>query len=82
MTTPSAITRELARFAVQSSFATLPHKVSHEGVRAFTNFVGCAAGGSVEPVCAKMMDVIGEFNGKSDSVVIGSKVKQIGRAHV
>ena len=35
MTTPSAITRELARFAVQSSFATLPHKVSHEGVRAF-----------------------------------------------
>ena len=75
MTPPPAITRELARFAVQSSFATLPHKVSHEGVRAFTNFVGCAAGGSVEPVCAKMMDVIGEFNGKSDSVVIGSKVK-------
>lgn len=69
------ITRELARFAVNTHFDSLPQKVRHEGVRAFTNFVGCAAGGATEPVCAKMLETLGEFNGKSDSVVIGSSVK-------
>jgi 2-methylcitrate dehydratase PrpD len=69
------ITRELARFAVNTTFDTLPEKVRHEGVRAFANFIGCAAGGATEPVCAKMIETIGEFNGKSDSVVIGSGVK-------
>ena len=69
------ITRELARFAVNATYDTLPEKVRHEGVRAFTNFIGCAAGGAGEPVCAKMLETIGEFNGTSDSVVIGSKVK-------
>ena len=70
-----AITRELARFAVQTRYEDLPQKVAHEGVRAFTNFLGCAAGGAVEPVCAKMIDVISDFNGKSDCVVIGSNLK-------
>ena len=71
----TAITRELARFAVQTRYEDLPQKVAHEGVRAFTNFLGCAAGGAVEPVCAKMIDVISDFNGKSDCVVIGSNLK-------
>lgn len=74
MTTP-AITRELARFAVKTHYDALPPKVRHEGVRAFTNFLGCAAGGAPEPVCAKMIESIGEFNGKTDSIVIGSKHK-------
>jgi len=71
----TAITREIARFAVQTHYDALPKAVAHEGVRAFTNFVGCAAGGANEVVCAKMIDIIGDFNGKSDCVVIGSKVK-------
>jgi len=75
MTQQPAITRELARFAVKTNYADLPPKVRHEGVRAFTNFIGCAAGGANEPVCAKMIETIGEFNGKSDCVVIGSKLK-------
>ena len=29
------ITREIARFAVQTNYDDLPAKVSHEGVRAF-----------------------------------------------
>jgi 2-methylcitrate dehydratase PrpD len=69
------LTRTLARFAVNTRFDDLPAKVRHEGVRAFTNFIGCAAGGANEPVCAKMLETITEFNGKSDSVVIGSKLK-------
>ncbi len=69
------LTRELARFAVNTSYDALPPKVRHEGVRAFTNFIGCAAGGANEPVCAKMLETISEFNGKADSIVIGSRVK-------
>ncbi len=69
------ITRKLARFAVNTTFDTLPEKVRHEGVRAFANFLGCAAGGAKEPVCATMIETISDFNGKSDSIVIGSKVR-------
>ncbi|HTD90655.1 MAG TPA: MmgE/PrpD family protein [Burkholderiales bacterium] len=69
------ITRELARFAVNSTYDALPREVQHEGVRAFVNYVGCAAGGANEPVCLKMLETISEFNGKSDCVVIGSGVK-------
>ena len=69
------ITRELARFAVNSRYDDLPQNVQHEGLRAFVNYVGCAAGGANEPVCLKMLDTISEFNGKSDCVVIGSGVK-------
>ena len=68
-------TRELARFAVNSRFDDLPQNVRHEGLRAFVNYVGCAAGGANEPVCLKMIETISEFNGKSDCVVIGSRVK-------
>jgi len=75
MTTTPAITRELARFAAQTNYDDLPAKVSHEGVRAFTNFLGCAAGGANEQVCAIMLDSIADFNGKSDCVVIGSRLK-------
>ena len=69
------ITRELARFAVNTTFDAMPHNVQHEGLRAFINYVGCAAGGANEPVCLKMLETISDFNGKSDCVVIGSRVK-------
>lgn len=69
------ITREIARFAVNTHFDALPANVQHEGLRAFVNYVGCAAGGANEPVCQKMLGTISEFNGKSDCVVIGSSVK-------
>ncbi len=69
------ITREIARFAVNTHFDALPANVQHEGLRAFVNYVGCAAGGASEPVCLKMLETISEFNGKSDCVVIGSSVK-------
>ncbi len=71
----TAITRELARFAVNSRYELLPAEVQHEGLRAFVNYVGCAAGGANEPVCLKMLETISEFNGKSDCVVIGSSVR-------
>ena len=38
-----ALTRALARFAVATQYDALPADIRHEGVRAFVNWVGCAA---------------------------------------
>ncbi len=69
------ITRELARFAVNSTFDAMPPAVQHEGLRAFVNFVGCAAGGATEEVVSKMIETMTEFNGKNDTVIIGRNIK-------
>ncbi len=69
------ITRELARFAVNSTFDAMPAAVQHEGLRALVNFVGCAAGGASEEVVSKMIETMTEFNGKNDTVVIGRNIK-------
>ena len=37
----AAVTRELARYAVDSRFEDLPEGVRHEGERAFVNILGC-----------------------------------------
>ena len=42
----AAVTRELARYAVESRFEDLPEGVRHEGERAFVNILGCLLGGA------------------------------------
>ena len=69
------ITRDLARFAVNSTFDDMPQNVQHEGVRAFANYIGCAAGGANEEVVSKMIETMSEFNGKNDTVIIGRSIK-------
>jgi hypothetical protein len=41
-----AVTRELARYAVESRFDDLPEAIRHEGERAFVNILGCILGGA------------------------------------
>lgn len=69
----TAITRELAQYAVSSRYETFPDAVRHEGVRAFVNFVGCAAGGAREPVVERMLAVVGEFDGGPRATLIGRR---------
>ena len=52
------ITRALARFAVTTRYEALPEKIRHEGVRAFVNWVGCAAGGSQEDAIDRALGVV------------------------
>lgn len=42
------LTRQLARYAVNSRFELLPQAVQHEAARAFLNWVGVTIGGSAE----------------------------------
>lgn len=67
----SSITRALARYAVQSRFDALPAAVRHEGLRAFINFVGCAAGAAREEAVERMLAVVSEYDGGPQATVIG-----------
>lgn len=66
-------TRTLARYAVQSRFDTLPAAVRREGLRAFVNFIGCAAGGAREEAVERMLAVVGDHDGGARTTVIGRR---------
>src|ERR1044072_5708589 len=65
------ITQTLARYVISSTYEALPAPVRHEGVRAFVNYVGCAAGGLREDEVQRVLGVLTEFNGGADATVIG-----------
>ncbi len=65
------VTALLSEYICQTKLENLPEAVRHEGVRAFVNWVGCAAGGSHEPDVEMMVDVLSEFNGAGSSVLVG-----------
>ena len=65
------ITRILSRYACASRFEDLPPAVRHEGVRAFVNFIGCAAGGSREEEVDLMLHFLAEFNGAAEATIVG-----------
>ncbi len=69
------ITRHLARYAVGSRYEDLPPEVRHEGLRAFVNYIGCAAGGSHEAHVELMLKFLTEFNGAADTTLIGRREK-------
>ncbi len=65
------ITRILSRYICASQYEMLPDAVRHEGLRAFVNYIGCAAGGSREPDIEIMLRFLAEFNGASAATIIG-----------
>jgi 2-methylcitrate dehydratase PrpD len=69
----TGVTRTLARHAVESRFDALPADVRHEGLRAFVNFIGCAAGGAREEAVERMLAVVGEYDGGAQATVVGRR---------
>lgn len=69
----TAITRPLARYAVESRFEALPAEVRHEGLRAFVNFIGCAAGGAREETVERMLAVVSEYDGGAQATLVGRR---------
>ncbi len=65
------LSRILARYACQSHFKVLPLSVQHETVRAFVNYIGCAAGGALESDVHLMIQFLSEFNGNTHTGLIG-----------
>ena len=65
------LTRELARFAVQSDFAGLPHHVQTEATRAFLNWLGCCFGGCREPAAKIAAATVTAAGGYPQASIIG-----------
>ncbi len=66
-------TRILSRYISSSQYDGLPPAVRHEGVRAFVNWVGCAAGASRDDGVQLALEILSEFNGAATSVVVGRR---------
>lgn len=66
-------TRTLARYAVESRFDGLPVAVRREGLRAFVNFIGCAAGGAREEAVERMLAVVADYDGGAQATVVGRR---------
>src|SRR4051794_5289919 len=67
----AAVTRELARYAVESRFEDLPEAVRHEGERAFVNTLGCMLGGGKLPGIDRLRAALREFSGPPEAILIG-----------
>jgi 2-methylcitrate dehydratase PrpD len=69
------LTRQLAAFAVQASFATLPPAVRAEAPRAFLNWFGCVLGGCHEPAVQIAVAAAIEAGGHEQSTVFGHELR-------
>ena len=65
------ITREIARYAVESRYSKLPDNVRHEAVRAFLNWVGCALAGSRESAVHLAASMVADIGSTPQATVIG-----------
>jgi 2-methylcitrate dehydratase PrpD len=65
------VTRILSAYVASSRFDQLPERIRHEGVRAFVNWAGCAAGGSREDTVEKCLPLLAQFDGAQKTTVIG-----------
>lgn len=71
MDRPRAITRELAAYATNATFAALPDEVRKEGARAFLNWVGCVLGGCHDPAVEMVVETVIEAGGNPQASIIG-----------
>ena len=65
------LTRQLAQFAVDSSWSDIPQAVRHEGARATLNWLGCALGGCRDESIERMLAALGAFSGKPQATLLG-----------
>ena len=66
-----SITRDLARFVVDSKWDDVPNAVRHEGSRAILNWLGCALGGCRDELVERMLAALREFSGKPQATLLG-----------
>jgi 2-methylcitrate dehydratase PrpD len=67
----TGVTRELARFIVESRWASIPTKINHEAKRALLNWAGCAIGGCRDEAVDTALAALSEFAGPPQATVLG-----------
>jgi 2-methylcitrate dehydratase PrpD len=71
MKTDVAVTRQLARFLVESQWRDIPAPVRHEAKRTIMNFVGAALGGCGDIGIELAIRALGPFFGSPQATVMG-----------
>lgn len=71
----TGITDTLASYITSSRYEALPPEIRRQGVRAFVNWVGCAAGGSRDEAVERALEVFVEFNGAREATLVGRPEK-------
>ena len=69
--TPDALTAELARFIIATTFDDLPADVRHEGARTLLNWTGCAIGGAHHETVANAIAALSPFFGPAQATLLG-----------
>jgi 2-methylcitrate dehydratase PrpD len=67
----TGVTRELARFIVESRWSSIPTEISHEAKRALLNWAGCAIGGCRDKAVDTALAALSEFAGRPQATVLG-----------
>jgi 2-methylcitrate dehydratase PrpD len=70
-TQQTGITRELARFVVESDWSSIPEAIRHEAKRALLNWAGCALGGCRDATVDTALAALSEFAGPPQATVLG-----------
>ncbi|HEV7803137.1 MAG TPA: MmgE/PrpD family protein, partial [Burkholderiales bacterium] len=70
-TSRTGITRELARFVVESRWITIPEAIRHEGRRALLNWAGCALGGCRDETVDTALKALSDFAGPPQATLFG-----------
>ncbi len=67
------VTRQLARFVVESRWADVPEPVRHEAKRSLLNWLGTALGGCNDPAVDIAIAALQDFAGPSQASVLGRR---------
>jgi 2-methylcitrate dehydratase PrpD len=67
----TGVTRELARFVVESRWSSIPGAINHEARRALLNWAGCALGGCRDETVDTALAALSEFAGRPQATVLG-----------
>jgi 2-methylcitrate dehydratase PrpD len=65
------VTRTLARYVVQSSWAEIPEEARIAAIRSVLNWVGCAVGACRHETVDRALEALSPFSGKREATLLG-----------
>ncbi len=69
----NGVTRQLARFIVESRWNGIPKEIRHEAKRALLNWLGCALGGCHDVTVETALAALREFAGPPQAALLGRR---------
>ncbi len=69
------VTETLARYAVETSYSSIPKEVIHQAKRCFLDLTGCALGGSKQPLTRILLKTVKDLGGKPQATIWGHGYK-------